>query len=192
MSARNLVALGALVLLTSVVGCHKPNMEDMMAMPPRPAALDDLNMFVGTWKGTYEMKMAGTDEVMTGTSVNRVEWGADNWVLIEHMEAEGAENPEEKYVAMGTWVYDPSIGKFRIYGFNNMGSIEQGTATYDAETRTWHHKGKSRETNHGKTTVWEGTTRMLEDGGMEWNYTSWADPMRFKKMMEMSGTARRI
>src|SRR5262245_15946328 len=68
-----------------LIGCsEKKNMQmDMSAMQPpaRPAELDMLNSWVGTWTSTGEMKSG--DKVMNSTGTSTISWELDNRVLVE-------------------------------------------------------------------------------------------------------------
>lgn len=176
---------GTALLALTLLGCHKPNMEDMMKPSPRPAELDRLAMWVGTWEGQGEMKMAGSDEVVTGQGVSTMDWDAAQWVLVEH----GTYTmKDETHTGIGVWTWDAPAKKYRMYWFDSHGGTGLGTATYDAATNTWHMKYKGQ---YGKmTTVGEGTTRFVNDNTMEWTCTEW-NAWKTRKLMEMKGTSRR-
>ena len=80
-------AIAMLALLAGgLAGCQQPKMDlaEMMKPPPRPAELDQLNMFVGTWEGTFEMTMPGVDKPLTGIGTDTYAWDAEKWVLTGH------------------------------------------------------------------------------------------------------------
>ena len=71
-----------------LVGCQ-PSEEEMATMfnqPPRPAELDRLEAFVGTWKADVEVTMPGSDDVHTSSGQNTTRWAADKWMLTENWE----------------------------------------------------------------------------------------------------------
>lgn len=178
------IAVGVLVLGAVLTGCQKPSMEDMMKPPPRPAELDRLAMFVGTWEGQGEMKMGGSDEVQVGKGVSTVKWDADNWVLIERGTFTMG---DQTHTGVGVWTWDAPAKKYRLYWFDSHGGTGLGTATYNEAANTWHVKYKGR---YGKmTTVGEGTTKIVDDT-MEWTFTEW-DAWKLNKFMEMKGTSKR-
>ncbi|MCC7291014.1 MAG: DUF1579 family protein [Phycisphaerales bacterium] len=178
----------AFVAVSAITGCQQKaaSMEDMMQPPPRPAELDKLNVFVGTWESTGEMRMAGSDEVMQHKGTNTVSWDCDNRVLFERFEA--SMEGESPFKGIGVWSYDSGSGRYRIYWFDSFGSTNTGWATHDEKTDTWHFKGQGNM--GGKTSVIEGTARMIDKNTMEWSHIEW-DSWKLKKMMEMKGTSRR-
>ena len=67
-----------------LTGCM-PSMsiEEMKAMmPKRPAELDRLNVFAGTWVGTGEATMMGVDKVLKSTATSEGHWEGDNWYIV--------------------------------------------------------------------------------------------------------------
>ena len=179
------IVLGVLALL---VGCQQPmNMEQMMTQPPRPTELDRLNIFVGQWEGTMEMTMPGTDKPTMGKGVNTVSWDADKWVLVERFEGTMGEK-NTRYASVGIWTWDPKINKFRTYWFDNYGASGTGMCTYDEANKTWRMSSKGKSS--AGSTCGEGTTKIINNNTMEWNYTEW-DGLKLAKCMEMKATSKR-
>ena len=178
------------LLMAGLVGCQQPevDMSEMMQPPTRPAELDRLDMFLGTWEGSFDMKMAGMDEAMTSTGTNTVTWEADDWVLVERMESSMGDEGTMK--GIGLWTWDAKAKKYRTWWFDNYGGVYTGTARYDEDEAKWHMTFKTSYSATGAKTVGEGTSKMLSDGTMEWNYTEW-DSLRLKKIMEGKGISRR-
>ena len=188
MTRSTLALIGVLVLLAGgLVGCQQPNMEEMMKAPARPAELDQLNTFVGTWEGTWEMTMKGCDKPMSGKGVDTFAWDADKWVMTEHSSGMMGDN---KMVGTGIWVWDGHEKLFRYISADNYGMLMKGTMCYDAKTETWHMKGKTCETIHGHESVGEGTLKMVDANTMEWQMSEW-DALHLCKIMEMKGTSHR-
>lgn len=184
------IAGPALVLAAAVAGgCHKGvDLSEMMKPPARPAELERLGMFVGTWEGTGEMRMPGSDEVLTGKGTSRYAWDADKWLLVERGEYMMGEHGP--MLGMGIWSWDAKARKYRMSWFDNYGGIGSGTATYDEPTRTWRMKSRGYYSTTGHKSVGEGTIRMVDDATMEWTFTEW-DSLKLMKFMEMKGTSRR-
>ena len=179
----------AAVLAVMLMGCQKQiDMAEMMKTPPRPVELDQLEMLIGTWEGTAEMKVAGSDEVMTSEGVETYSWDADKWVLVSHFEYKTGDENAMRGLAIWTW--DAKAKKYRTWSFDNSGYQDSATAKYDQETRTWHFKGKSRNTVTGKSSVGKGSAQMVDDDTQEWNYTVW-DGWKLRKLMEFKGTTHR-
>jgi hypothetical protein len=189
MIRRMSIVAGVFALLAAgLVGCQKPNMEEMMKPPMRPVELDQLNAFVGKWEGTWEMKMAGEEKPMTGKGTDVFAWDADKWVLTTHSEGTCGEH---KMTGTGLWVYDSHEKDFKYGSADNYGMIMVGSGKYDAKTQTWHMKGTSHETIHGQQSVGEGTLKFIDANTMEWHWTEWDSCLHLMKFMEMTGTSHR-
>lgn len=193
MSRKLNIQLG-LVALTSafLFGCqtHKMNMDEMMKPAERPAELDHLNMFIGTWEGTAEITMAGSDELMASKGKSTYEWSLDKWLLIERSEYEWGEG--QTMHGMGYWWWDPDEKHFKMSWFDNDGGVGHGTARYDEKSKTWTMKAKSQNPYKPMKTIGEGTAKMLDDRTMEW---SWEEeiPMLIgsRDFMKMKGTTHK-
>jgi hypothetical protein len=179
--------LGAL-LAVALVGCQKPDLSEMMKRPQRPAELDRLDSLVGTWQGTAELKVAGSDDVMTSTGTETVSWDADRWMLVSDFEYEMGDNGTIR--GMGVTMWDAKAKKYRLWSFDNFGECESGTMTHDEETKTWHFKSKGRNLVTGEKYVGEGTSKMVDGDTQDWNFTIW-DGWKLRKLMEISGTSQR-
>lgn len=180
-----LVVAGALGL--SLAGCQQPSLDEMMVQPPRPAELDRLNAFVGTWECTSEAKMVGSGETMPGRGTSTVTWEADKWLLVERSDnTVGAENT--KYASLCVWSWDAGARKYRVDFFDNFGGGGSGTATYDEAQQTWHMAVK---TNYGGQSGWSvGTARFTDPNTMQWEHAEW-DSLKLTKYLEMKGTSHR-
>jgi hypothetical protein len=182
-----LIFIGAVaILFAGLAGCQKPNMEEMMQQPPRPAELDRLDAFVGTWEGTWEMSTPGGDK-MSGKGTDKFAWDADKWVLTERAEGTCGQH---KMAGTGVWIWDQHAKKFRYGSADNYGMVMTGTGRYDEKTKTWHMKGNSCDTVHGQRSCGEGTLKMPDANTMEWSWTEW-DGLHLIKFMEMHGTSHR-
>jgi len=187
MIRRMSVVAGVVALLSGLAGCQKPNMEEMMKPPPRPAELDQLNAFIGKWDGTWEMTMAGEEKPMTGKGTDVYAWESDRWVLTARSAGTCGEH---KMFGTGLWTYDSQARQFKYTSADNYGMVMSGTGTYDAKTQTWHLKGSTRETIHGNQSSGEGTLKFTSPNTMEWHWTEW-DGLHLIKFMEMKGTSHR-
>jgi hypothetical protein len=188
---RNLIAiLLGVAALGSLAGCQQPKMDmaDMMKAPPRPAELAHLDMFTGTWKGSSEMTMAGSDETMTSSGVFVGSWDADKWILTGRMHVMVGEG--ERVEAIGHWMWDAQAKKYRLWMADNYGYMAHGSATYDADTRTFHYHNDLIHTLSGKRMKMKGWTRFINDDTMEWHETGY-DAWGLTKKWEMTGKSRR-
>ncbi|MCB9849889.1 MAG: DUF1579 family protein [Phycisphaerales bacterium] len=185
---------GTFVLLFGVTalaltGCGEKkggemNMEEMKV--ERPAALDRLNDFVGTWKGEYTMHIKGMDEPMKCTGTSEMSWDCEKWVLVEHSNFSMGENGT--FTGHGMWTYDAKSDKFYTFWADSMGSRGTGVAKYDADEDEWDFHGKSvspQGTTYGKGEM------TLRDGTMKW---SWSESAMFGliKVFDMEGESHKM
>lgn len=176
------LALGAAVVLT---GCApKMTMEDLKdMMPQRPAELDKLNAFAGTWDSEGEAKFAGMDETLQVTGTGEYEWAGDGWYLVEHSTFKMGEL--DAMQGTGAWTYDTRSKKYRSIWVDTTGSIGTGESWID-KTGTWQFCGTSQGA-WGKT--WgKGYIKFVDAGTMEWAFTEYSGLM---KTTEWTGTSRR-
>lgn len=185
-----MVASVITLLAVGLVGCQQPetDLSEMMKAPPRPAELDQLDVLVGTWEGTAELKMAGSDEVMTSQGIETVSWEADKWLLVSRYEYQMGDEGVMKGLSVMTW--DPKAKKYCSWGFDNYGYRGTATMTYDAATKTWHFKGKSANPLTGEKSIGKGSSVMIDDNTQEWSWTE-RDSWGLKTLMEIKGTSRR-
>jgi len=189
MIAVRISTMGFLAVLAGLVGCQqKPvDLAEMMKPPPRPPELDRLNLLVGRWENTFEMKMAGSEKPSTGKGTSTASWEADKWLLVERFDVtmEG-----DKVSGLGLWTWDPRAKAYRVSWYDSAGNTTSGKATYDDKNRTWQWRAKGYIAKTGQTTTSEGTMRFVDDNTMEWSGTDW-DSWRLRKLMEGKGTSRR-
>jgi hypothetical protein len=184
--------IGASLLLMAGIfansGCMSKNCEEAMARPQRPAELDRLNMMLGTWETTAEMKMEGNDEVMKGTGQGTATWECDGWCLVERGTYDMG-GDMGKMQGISIWTWDAKAKKYRTFWVDSMGSADVGTGTYDEKTKTWKMSGTSR-TPMGKAKT-HGTAKVVDDKTMEWTFSQRVGPFGMFKMMDMKGTSRK-
>jgi hypothetical protein len=183
-SARVLVlVLGAVVLLA---GCApKITMEDLKKMmPERPAELDKLSVFTGTWDAEGECKMPGLDETLKVTGTSECKWDESNWYIVEHSTFKMGDLDEMH--GMGAWTYDAHSKKYRDTWVDTMGAVGAGEAWICPKTDVWKFHG----TSHGPSgeTWGKGYIKFVDDKTMEWSFTEYSGLM---KTMEMTGTSRK-
>lgn len=184
-ATRVLFPVFAGLLLT---GCMpKMTMEQMKEMmPKRPAELDLLDAFEGTWETTTEMKFAGLDEVIHGHGTTVAKWGGDKWYLVNHGSFSMGDLGEMK--AVETWAYDAKSKVFRTSWVDSMGSTGTGTARRDAKTGIWHMRAVTRGP-FGKSSA-KGTVKFIDANTNEWTWTEYVMGGLIKTV-EMKGTARK-
>lgn len=172
----------------SLTACQQPKMTmaEMMKMPPRAAELDQLSAFVGTWEGTSEgiAHMAGGEKV-TGSGTETYVWECDKRVLLNRMQWKMGDCTMH---GIGIWRWNAGAKKFDTFWTSDFGDVGHGQAWYDAETKTWHMRGKGDMGGH--TSVGEGTMKMVDNNTMEWSWVEW-NSWKTEKTMEMKGTSKR-
>lgn len=170
------------------MGCMpKMTIEEMKQhMPQRPAELDRLNDFAGTWEWEGVSTMAMLDKPIKNSGTSVGEWSGDGWFLVSKavFRMEGLDPMH----GMETWMYDTKSKKYRSTWVDSMGSIGTGEARFNEKTQTWHMSAKSRGP-HGKMTM-KGTAKLIDADTMEWTWSEYAMG-GLMKTMEMTGTSRR-
>lgn len=191
MFAASIRSLMVMTLVAVLCGCEekKMDMADAMAPPPRPAELDRLNAWVGTWHSEGKMTMFnGGEHTMQAEGVNHTQWACDGRVIFEEMEYSMGEG--ERMTAIGIWTWDDKAKKYRSWWFDSHGGQGTGESEYDEENGEWEMTSRSRNPLTGHQTYGEGEVRFLSDDTMEWDFTEW-DSLKITKIMEMKGSSRR-
>lgn len=189
MTRTRTLVIVALAVSVTAMGCAQPEQRPE-APPERPAELDQLNVFVGKWKGTAEIGVPGQEQPVSFEGTSQVRWASDNrWYLIE----EGTYEAEEGTMhGLGIWAWDARKKVFRTWWFEDGGKYNKGKAWYDEASGTWKFQGKGRSLITGEETYGEGTSRMISDDEMQWQWTEWDSPWKFRKLMDVQGTSRRV
>lgn len=175
----------------AAVGCAQPNKMDPSAMKPpsRPAELDRLEPWVGTWTISGDGTMGGKKMTSTGTAT--IAWECDRRVLVERMEVTCEEMKEMgKMTGMIVYAWSPHEKEYETNYFNSMGMSADGEMKYNEATRTWHMTGEGDDPMTGAKTHWVGEMKMPDNNTMEWTHATW-DAWKLKKLDEGKGTARR-
>jgi len=176
-----------LVIGIGAAGCQKKeDMSKMFKTPPRPAELDRLDSFAGTWEWTGEMKMAGSDKVTPFKGTGIIAWEADNWALVEKSSMSMGDSAD-RMSGLAIWSYDLPRRKYRFYGTGAMGTFS-GWGTYDDKSQAWKFSGTSEM--GGQKTCGKGTMRFVDQNTMEWSQSEYAF-LGLIKVMDMKGTGRR-
>lgn len=187
---KRMANLSAALLAISLflVGCQQQpsqpvDMSEAMKPPPRPAELDRLNSFVGSWEGTMEMKDQ-SGNVTKGTVKSTSTWEADKRAVLERIE--GSMN-NERMSGVGLWTYDAKTKQYKAFWTDSHGNESHSTSTYDEATKTWHLKSSGRNPQKGMKMTEEATLRFTDANTAEWQST-----MRVgEAVMEMKGVNKR-
>lgn len=184
-------ATGAVLTLCGTVllsGCMpKMTIEQMKAeMPRRPAELDELDAFVGTWEfdGEATFAMLEDEQPLKTTGRAVYQWEANRSYLVGHSEIRIADFDPIR--GLETWTYDTRTGRFRGTWTDSMGTIALGECSYDEEDGRWEMKATSYGP-WGRSTL-KGWYK-LSDDTMEWCLVEYT---RLCKTMKMRGTAKRV
>jgi hypothetical protein len=168
-----------------LAGCGAPKVDyAKIQKPARSADLDVYNVFVGTWDWKAEIVNAADPADKNWSGMAAWEWALDNRALHGMMEAH---SERTKFEAAGLWTVHPKSGKYMWWMFNNWGYPQEGSARYDAETKTWTMQytsvGLDGTTSHG-----EYTMKVVNPSLLDWHMTEWADGLHMVKKIEMNGT----
>lgn len=180
-------SLGLILTAASVAitGCGKPNAGPAdMKPPPRPAELDRLDRFVGSWSGEGEMKMPGAPETMKSTSSSTSKWVCDKRYVMEdfHMKM----GDEMEMSGMAFWGWNADEGKYQSWWFDSMGTTGMGYAKYDEKTDTWTMESKGTDPMSGKPSWGAGTIKFTDANSMEGTWKEWDNALKWGDAMEMT------
>jgi hypothetical protein len=186
-NARKTLAPTLLITAALLGGCAAPTVDfTTVEQPARAEELAAYDVFVGRWTWHAEVLNAeGEDKNWTGTA--EWKWTLDDRTLHGLI---SARSTNASFDAAGVWSWHPKAKKYIWWMFNNWGYPQEGTATYDKESRTWIMKytsvGLDGTASHGyyKMTVADSDT-------LEWSVVEWADPLHMFKKLEMKGTYTR-
>lgn len=170
-----------------MLGCAKPDIHEMMKLPPRPAELDRLDKMAGNWDFTMTFKMG--DQSMNGHGTSHVEWDCDRWMLTERVEGQ-MEGQTGTYHGKGAYIYDPSAKKYHMMWYGNNGGLMHGMMTYDDDKKVWHCEGKGRDTIHGMSCCTKATIKWVDDNTVEFKESMY-DGLGLFKMGESTMTMKR-
>ena len=176
-----------LCALAAFGGCAQKQENMVMTPPPRPAALDRLDMWVGTWDNVGEMK-ACNGQVMKSHSTHDVKWDLNKTLLIERlsgeMEGMGPLN------GIGIYSYDCREKEFNYRYYGEHGDTMHGELDYNEKTGVWTMETKGYDPMMKMTTSGKGTFKFPDNQTIEWTWKEW-DGLHLTKLFEGHGTVRR-
>lgn len=165
----------------------KMTIEEMKAMmPERPAALDKLNMMVGTWAHEGTARFAAMDEPLKMTARTTAKMAGNGWYLVESG-TYSMPGFDDMY-GMTIWTYDMGRERFRVTWVDTMGSQAHGTATYDEDDNEWKMRIEN-DTPFGTSTAY-ATVQMIDEDTQKWTWTESAF-FGLIKIMDMDATVKR-
>ncbi len=182
-----LVVLGAAVAVWMASGCAAPKVDfSSLERPGRAAELDAYNVFVGSWVWEAEVLNAEAgDKAWTGKA--EWKWTLDKRCLHGMMSAKSA---SAEFEAAGIWSWHPRKKNYIWWMFNNWGYPQEGTATYDAESRCWKMTYESVGLD-GTTSYGQYKMKVINNDTLDWRMDEWADMTHLMKKLEMTGRYKR-
>jgi len=182
----------ALVVLAMVTGgsagcMPKMSIEQIKAMQPvRPPQLDRLDMLLGKWETSGEVRMTVLDGVLSTSGSNEATWAMDKRFLVDRADLNMGELGA--MTGMSIWTWDPTVRKYRMWWFDSFGETSEATASYNETTRTWHMKARGQK--YGHATTGKGTLRQIDENTLEWTWKEYAG-LGLIKLADMKGISRR-
>lgn len=180
-------SLSVLVLsMAGLVGCGERTVDfSQIRRPARSAEMSAFDVFVGSWNWQAEMLNAdAAHKSWTGTAT--WQWTLDQQCLHGQLSAKSG---DVAFDSAGFWTWDSKSSKYRWWMFNNWGYPQQGTAKYDAATRSWtmNYSGTGLD---GTASTGQYRMTVVDNNTLKWEMTEWTS-MRLAKKMEMTGTYTR-
>lgn len=175
------------VLVAFTVGGCGPKTVDMSQIhkPPRPAALDAYNVFVGSWNWQAEMLNAdAAHRSWTGTA--EWQWALDNRGLHGHLMASSG---DLSFESAGLWTVKAGTDKYVWWMFNNWGYMQHGKAHYEPNCRCWTMPFKSTGLD-GTPSEGEYKITVVDNNTMTWELHEWST-LKLAKKIDMKGTYTR-
>ena len=127
---------GFLVLAACASGPASDSIQvKMRGHETPPAQLGRLDVFVGKWRSSGEMRDLKTGAVTAFQSTSDARWDVNRRFLVQHGERTvgGVSSP---YMSVTAW--DPDRNTFRLWSFESDGSVVAGSDwRHDAPTGTW-------------------------------------------------------
>lgn len=189
-----LSSLLCICCLVVVTGCQKPAATCAeQGPPPRPAELDKLNAWSGTWNSTCEMTMCTPkgDQKSTCSGKETAKWILSDRYL--RSECEYDMGPEMgKMTGESTMSWCPKAKKYMSSWMDSMGGHACGEMWWDEAKNQWMMKGKGMMPD-GSPSCSEGWIKFTSDKTMEWGFTEYKTGFLSKtKCMEMKGTSTKM
>ncbi len=177
------------------VGCAQPkgDMEGKGGPPPRPAELDQLNAFAGTWTGTADITMHTAKGPQTSkfSGTEHVDWAVNQRFMVSNFSWTMGDDNAQKHEGVSYMTWDPKEKEFHSWEFMGDGTVNRGEFEYDEKGGVWKMEGKGTDPMSGQPSRSEGTIKFVDGGkSMEWQFTMW-DSMKLSKKMEGKGVSHK-
>lgn len=146
----------AAILLTGCVSQQLGHTLRVAQTSERPAELDRLQVFIGTWQGEAEERVIETDQVTRYEGRSTMTWEAGGRVMLERSDITRNGQPES-HIALTTW--DPNMGRYRLWGFDSTGLVVDAASwEYVEADNSW------RRTVRIGDALMEGVLHVSPDG----------------------------
>ena len=182
-------AFSAAVMILFCGGClPKLSPDDLSQLrPQRPPELEKLNMLLGEWETTGEIRMAVLDAPIHTKGKNRATWSLDGRVVLDQAELDMG--PLGPMTGMSLWTWDPQSKKYHMHWFDSFGETSFATVSYHAGSKTWRMKARGQK--YGHSTAGHGTLRAIDADTLEWTWNE-TDSLGWINFAEMKGISRRV
>lgn len=176
-------------------GCAQPKgqLDGKGGPPPRPAELDKLSAFAGTWAGTADITMYTSKGPRTSkfTGTEHVDWAVNQRFMVSNFTWSMGDDSAQKHEGVSYMTWDPKEKEFHSWEFMGDGTVNRGEFKYDEKRGIWKMEGKGTDPMAGRPSRSEGTIKFVDGGKtMAWQFTMW-DPMKLSKKMEGKGISKK-
>lgn len=178
-------ALGLALLAT---GCAAPKVDfSQIKKPSRAGELDAYDVFVGKWNWKAEaMNADAADKDWSGTA--EWDWVLDRRVLRGKMTSH---SQNQQFEAVGAWTWHPKEHGYKWWMFNDWGYPQEGSASYDADSKTWTMPYTSIGLD-GTASYGRYVMKVVDSNTLDWHMHEWADALHTIQKTEMKGTYSRV
>ena len=176
-----------LLPLALIVGCASPKVDfAKIQRPARAAELDAFSVFVGNWNWEADVVSPAEEQDKHWTGSAQWDWTLDQTALHGRLSAKCA---RAEFESEGLWGRNPKTRKYEWSMFNNWGYPQDGTAHYDAASKTWTMSYNSIGLD-GTASRGMYEMRVVDDNTLDWHLHE-KDSMGMVTKLEMKGTYRR-
>jgi len=133
-----LLCVGVAAGLCACAGSGESRSYDvkMLGTAARPAELDRLSAFLGTWASSAEQRDVATGAVTRVDTLSTTRWGPGERFLIQEGTRTTASGATSGYLSITTW--DGERGVYRQWSFGDDGSVVAGEDwTYSEKENAW-------------------------------------------------------
>ena len=184
------IGIGVTAFLAGTALSGEGDQEKQAAIPemPPPPQLKALEAFVGDWRYNFEHLPAMFGEPGKGSGMGHAEWVLDGWFVMSKTSSTGSFG---SYKDIWLATYDPWMQTYRSFMFDNHGSCDTATMSYEPETKTWTMGYEGFDFMAGKPAKNKNTMRFVTPDKVEWQWHQKTEGETEFKLM-MRGTDTRV